>query len=157
MIHNRVSQLTPSAWSHGCGRSCRPHVIQSMGCPQTRTGPPGWPSCKHHSTLAHCQVPYKCYTLCFGQFVFLIFCGGFFLACQDFGRMLNHPFPACPEFVFLFYIVVEISSCTPIPLFMPGSVNSGSVSWDDCGKMFPDKLHVSSLLDKFPNYAWTVA
>ena len=32
---------------------------------------------------------------------------------------------------------------TLIPLFMPGSVHSGSVSWDSCGWMFPDKLCVS--------------
>ena len=31
-----------------------------------------------------------------------------------------------------------------IPLFMPESVYSGSVSWDDCGRMFPCKLRVSS-------------
>ena len=34
--------------------------------------------------------------------------------------------------------------CMPVPLFVPGSVHSGSVSWDDCGWMFPDKLPVSS-------------
>ena len=47
----------------------------------------------------------------------------------------------------LFFLIVEISSRTLIPLFMPGSVHSGSVSWDHCGRMFPDKLHVSSFLE----------
>ena len=39
-----------------------------------------------------------------------------------------------------FFFKVEISSCTLIPLSMPGSVHTGSVHWDDCGQMFPDKL-----------------
>ena len=48
---------------------------------------------------------------------------GFFLACEDFGRMFD--FPAC---TFFFFFEVEISSHTLIPLFMPGSVHSGSAS-----------------------------
>ena len=50
---------------------------------------------------------------------------GFFLACQDFGTMFDHSFPACTFFV---CFEMEISSCTPVPLFMPESVHSGSVS-----------------------------
>ena len=50
--------------------------------------------------------------------------GGFFLTCDDFGRMFEHSFPACT----FFYIKVEISSHTLIPLFRPGSVHSGSAS-----------------------------
>ena len=42
------------------------------------------------------------------------------------------PFVPC-----LHFFKVEIRSCTLIPLFMPGSVYSGSVSWDGCG--LPDK------------------
>ena len=34
---------------------------------------------------------------------------------------------------------------------MPGSVRSGSASWDDCGRMFHDKLRVSSFPDWFPH------
>ena len=52
---------------------------------------------------------------------------------------------------------MEICSHTLIPLFMPGSVHSGSASWDDCGWMFPDKLGVSLFPDRFPHYAWTAA
>ena len=37
-----------------------------------------------------------------------------------------------------------------IPLCMPGSVYSSSVSWDGCGWMFPDELRVSSFLSSFP-------
>ena len=40
---------------------------------------------------------------------------------------------------------------------MPGSVNSGSVSWDNCGRKFPDKLRVSLFLERFPHYACTAA
>ena len=41
----------------------------------------------------------------------------FFLACEDFGRMFDHSFPACA-----FFFKVEISSRTLIPLFRQGSV-----------------------------------
>ena len=33
--------------------------------------------------------------------------------------------------------------CFFSPLLRPGSVHSGSVSWDDCDWVFPDELHVS--------------
>ena len=56
-----------------------------------------------------------------------------------------------------FFFKVEISLHTLFPLFRPGSVHSGSVSWDDCGQVFPDKLHVGSFLDRFPHLAWTTA
>ena len=58
---------------------------------------------------------------------------------------------------FFFFFEVEISSHTLISLFIPESVHSGSASWDDYGRMFPDKLRVSSLPDRFPHYAWTAA
>ena len=54
-----------------------------------------------------------------------------------------------------FFFKVEISLCTLIPLFRPGSVHSGSASWDECDWVFPDDLHVSSFPDRFPHYAWT--
>ena len=65
--------------------------------------------------------------------------GGFFLVCENFGRMFDHSFTACAFFIFSFFLVVEISS-RALPLFMPRSVHSGSASWDDCGWTFPDKL-----------------
>ena len=46
---------------------------------------------------------------------------------------------------------------TLIPLFRQGSIHSGSASWDDCGRVFPDELHMSSFTDRFPHYTWTVA
>ena len=42
--------------------------------------------------------------------------GGFFLACEDFGRMFDHSFSRF------------FRSRTLIPLFRPGSVDSGSAS-----------------------------
>ena len=78
-----------------------------------------------------------------------------FLACKDFGRMFSHSFPACA--LLFFFVVVEISSRTLISLLRPGSVHSGSVSWDDCGRVFPDELRVSSFSDMFPYHARTVA
>ena len=56
-----------------------------------------------------------------------------------------------PALFFFFFFEVEISLCALIPLSMPGSVHSGSASWDDCGWMFLDKLSVSSFPDRFPH------
>ena len=62
--------------------------------------------------------------------------------------MFDHSFPAC-AFLFLFFLFeVEISSRTLVSLFTPGSVHSGSASLDDCGRMFPDKLRVSSFPER---------
>ena len=76
--------------------------------------------------------------------------GGFFLKCDDFGRMFDNSFPACA-----FCFKVEISLRTLIPLFRPGSVYNGSASWDNCGRVFPDELCVSSFPDRFPHSAWS--
>ena len=65
--------------------------------------------------------------------------------------------PFIPHLHFFFFFEVEISLRTLFPLFMPGSVNSGSARWDDYGQMFPEKVHVSSFPNRFPHYAWTVA
>ena len=51
-------------------------------------------------------------------------------------RFISHLF-------YFFFFKVEISSHTPLPVFRPRSIHSGSVSWDDCGRIFPDELHVS--------------
>ena len=80
--------------------------------------------------------------------------GGFFLECEDVGRLFDNSFPtwAC-----LLLLLGGVRSRTLIPLFRPRSVHSGSASRDDCGLVFPDKLRVSSFPDRFPLYAWTVA
>ena len=48
------------------------------------------------------------------------------------------------------FFKVDISPCTLILLFTPGSVHSGSASWDDCDRVFPDELRVSSFPDMIP-------
>ena len=78
----------------------------------------------------------------------------FSLFARIVGRMFDHWFST---WAFLVRFEVEISSHTLIALFMPGSVHSGSPSWFACGWVFPDKLHVCSFLDRFQQYAWTMA
>ena len=51
--------------------------------------------------------------------------------CEYFGRMFDHSFPACAYLFIYFSFLEEISSYTLISLFVPGSVHSGSASWDD--------------------------
>ena len=64
---------------------------------------------------------------------------GFFLVCEDFGRIFDNLFLACAFFVlfvllsllfclFVCSFLVGISSRTLIPLFRPGSVHNGSAS-----------------------------
>ena len=62
-----------------------------------------------------------------------------------------------PRLRFFFFFWVEISSRKLIPQFRPGSVHSGSASCDDCDRVFPDKLRVSSFPDRFLHSAWTTA
>ena len=75
---------------------------------------------------------------------------GFFLACQDFGRMFDN------LFIFFFFRGDQLER-TLFPLFRPESVHGGSASYDDCEGVFPDELCVSSFPDRFPHYAWTVS
>ena len=65
--------------------------------------------------------------------------------------------PPTRFFVVVVFFTVESSTRTLISLFRPGSVHSGSASLDGCGRMFPDRLCVSSFPDRFPHYAWTAA
>ena len=81
--------------------------------------------------LCCCKRGKKILQTCFG--VLWSFCleasaNRFF---SPFGRMFDHSFPA-----YFFFFLMEISSRTLIPLFMPGLVHSGSAIWDDCGRMF---------------------
>ena len=55
---------------------------------------------------------------------------GFFLTYEDFGRMFDNSF----------------SACAFSPLFRPESVHSGSASWDDCDRVFPDELIACELV-----------
>ena len=57
------------------------------------------------------------------------FGGGIFFACEDFGENVRSFIPCLRFFFFFFsFFEVEISSHTLIPLFMQGSVHSGSAS-----------------------------
>ena len=91
---------------------------------------------------------------CRGNEMLGITCGGG--GGYHFGRIFHHSFSGYASSSFFFpFFKVENSSSTLIPLFMTGSVHSGSANWDDCGRIFPDKLRVSSFPDMFPHYAWT--
>ena len=92
----------------------------------------------------------------------LLCCGGFFPRLRGYVenvRLFIHRLPFFLSFFFLFFFFfkLEISSRTLIPHFKPRSVHSGSASRDDCSRVFPDKLCVSSFTDRFPHYAWTAA
>ena len=92
--------------------------------------------------FVRCCVSFLLWMLCFASFIFKFY---FFVVV------------VCFVCLFVCLFKVEISSRTLISLLMPGSVHSGSASFDNCGRMFPDKLLVSSLPDRFPYYAWTAA
>ena len=62
-----------------------------------------------------------------------------------------------PPAFFFFFFKVDISLHKLIPLFRPGSVHSGSASRDDCDRVFPYELRVSSFPERFPYCAWTAA
>ena len=70
--------------------------------------------------------------------------GGFFLVCKDLGERFT--FSAC-AFYFIFKWRVAHAH-----LFhsRPGSVYSGSASWDGCDRVFPDECRMSSFPDKIP-------
>ena len=78
--------------------------------------------------LSFSRIYSYCYLLWLWRWLF------FPLACENFGRMFHHSFLACAVFK------MEISARTLIPLFMPGSVHSGSASRNDCGRVFQCSL-----------------
>ena len=79
---------------------------------------------------------------------------GLWLACEDLGECsIIHSPPA----LFFFFFEVGISLRTLIPLFTQGLDHSGSASWDNCNRVFPDELRVSSFPDRFPHYATIVS
>ena len=81
----------------------------------------------------------------------------FFLACEKFWECSTlHSPPALSFsfslFFFFFFFWLEISLSTLIPLFRPGSVHSGSASWDDFRWVFSVELGVSFFPDRLPLY-----
>ena len=71
---------------------------------------------------------------------------GFFLAWEDLGRLTTiYSSPVLFFFSLSFFWRRDYlihTNCT-----RPGSVHSYLVSWDDCGRVFPDELHVSLFPD----------
>ena len=84
-----------------------------------------------------------------------VWCVWLFPRLRGFGENVRQFIPRL-RFTFFFF-QVEISLRKIIPLFRPWSVHSGSGSWDDCDRMFPDKLRVSSFPDRFLHSTWTAA
>ena len=96
--------------------------------------------------------------------------GGCSVTCEDLGECLtNYSLPAF--FCFVFCLKWRLACTTLIPLFTSGLAHSGSASWDDCDRVFPDEFCVSLTLTEcsltscvwacffigFPHYAWTAA
>ena len=114
-----------------------------------------WPFCFQKCN----KTPWKGPTLFWGHFVSNLswwwwwwWWWWLFTACKYFGRMFDHSFPACAFFFESGDYLMHTTS-----ILMPGSLHSGSASWDNCGWVFPDKLRVSSFPDRFQHCAWTAA
>ena len=120
------------------------HVTHSM----LHTDYPVWQCSTHISHIA-CSIACCCCSCCCWLFP----------CVQGFWENVWQFIPRLHGFClgFFFFLIVEISLHTVIPLFRPGSVHSGSMSWDDCVWVFPDKLRVNSFPDRFPHYAWLAA
>ena len=111
----------------------------------SRTPTEGW--CMEHGcctprTSAQCFLPAtSIFQLGVGVFLF------FFHVCKDLGGggEVRQITPSLHFFYFLFslFFLLEITLHKAIPLFRPGLVHNGSVSWDDCGSSFHDELRVS--------------
>ena len=62
-----------------------------------------------------------------------------------------------PSALFSFFLEVEISSRTLIPLLGQDLSTVAQRAETTVGRMFPDKLHVSWFPDRFQHYAWPAA
>ena len=111
---------------------------------------PHTPSSNCWPTPPHISAKFACTTASSrdGDTAQLVVCqagmlvvAAFSLLAWILGGRFNNSFPTCAFYFFFFK--VEISLHPPIPLFRPGSVHSGSASWDDCGQVFPDELRVN--------------
>ena len=127
-----------------------PHLIQSAGKTQS-----DFPALRCSLMSANC-LPFtelailRCVRLtCWSLFVVVV---AFSLCVGNLGECLTNYSPPA-----LFFLKLEISLHTLIPLFTPGLVHSGSARWDDCHRVFPDELCVSSFPDRFPHYVRTRA
>ena len=110
-----------------------------------------WQKCSCSVTVTSLRMPWD--ALCFGTSV--LSCNGGFFPPRLRGVWENVR-SFLPRLRYFFF-KVDIRSRALTPLFMPGSVHSGSASCDDRGRMFSDKLRMSSFSDRFPHYAWAAA
>ena len=65
------------------------------------------------------------------------------LACKDGQGRFNESFFACAFFFLSAFLYMEISSCTPIPLFTTKNQYTVPQPAEITGQAFPAKLHVS--------------
>ena len=79
------------------------------------------------------------------------------VALSSLTRILGKCSPIHSPSALFFFFKVEISLRSLIPFFMPGSVHSGSASWDDRCRLFPEELRVSSFSDRYLHHTWTAA
>ena len=77
----------------------------------------------------------------------------FFPRVRGFGENVRRFISRLRFLFFFFFFEVEFRSGTLIPLFRSESVHGGSVSWDDCGRVYPDEVRVGSIPDSNYN-AW---
>ena len=104
-------------------------------------------TCLLSMNIAHCQL-----TLTYAWGIGLV---AFSSPAMIWGECsTSHTLPA---FFGFYFLSGDKVAHTNIPLFRPGSVHSGSASWDDCGQVFLDELRVSLFPDRFPHYASTAA
>ena len=96
--------------------------MASEGCLDERTQPPHVMSKNQQGVLKRANRPVVVVVVVVAAAAVVV---ALFLACEDSGRIFDHSYPA---FAFFFFFRVESSSRTLIPLFMPGSVHSGSAS-----------------------------
>ena len=62
--------------------------------------------------------------------------------------------PLIPHLLFFFFWSGHQRAHTNFTL--GGDQSTVAQQWDECGWMFPDKLHVSLFPNRFSHYAWTV-
>ena len=77
---------------------------------------------------------------------------GFILACRDFLRILDHPFPTCAFFSFFFEVEIA-HACWVLSLYQDQS----TVAQQTGTTVAERSLFVSSFPDRFPHYARSAA
>ena len=139
--------LTNFSWS-SAEQACT-HICVLYGVISTvdKTGQGNWynvfvsDACILQERFDDCFLTRHCTWIKRSMLMLFLNGGGFFLTFEGFGEGLTIHSPLV--LFFFFFLKVEISSHSLVPLFSPGSVHSGSASWGNCFQEFPDKLLVS--------------